>query len=587
MTADRPYVTVSYAQSADGRIATAEGRAERISGPESLEFAHTLRRDHQTVLVGIGTVLKDDPLLTCRLPGGCPSPVRVVLDSHLRMPEDSRLAASARDYRTIVFTLPGSSAEHERRLQAAGVEVERAEAGEDGRPDLRLVLRRLAGLGFRSLFVEGGARVITAFLGSRLVDTLYLVSAPLFIGRGTEAVGELHTTDITAAPRGRTVSLRRAGEDVIWEIDLSAPVPERSTGHTLGDSTREPSDRQRDEAAGTASRRAEALGEGGPGTARALYFTAPGRVELREEPVSCGDGMVPVESRVIGISHGTERHLWEGSFPRGGSEDGLEALSGGMEYPLKYGYMNAGETAGGERVFAFMPHQDRFCARESQLVRFPPETAFEDIVLYPSVETAYTIASDAAVLPGERVLLIGQGMIGLLTAEILRLLRGLRLAALEPASGRAELSSRMGLLCLSPHEEGTPERLREYFGGGADKVINLSASGAGLQQGIDLAAFGAVIVEASWYGSREVRLRLGEAFHRRRLTLKSSQVSTLPDGLRGRWEREQRTEVVRRLTCELQPSRYISRRYPLAEAQRAYREIFAGEQEILQAVLLP
>src|SRR6056297_2040876 len=114
----RPFVTLSYAQSADGRIATLQGRAEQISGVESTNFAHTLRRDNQAIMVGIGTVLADDPRLTCRLPGGCPSPVRIILDSELRMPTDSRIAKSAETYQTIIFCSQTGAESHAGRRQA-------------------------------------------------------------------------------------------------------------------------------------------------------------------------------------------------------------------------------------------------------------------------------------------------------------------------------------------------------------------------------------------------------------------------------------------------------------------------------------
>ncbi len=548
MSAEQPYVTLSYAQSADGRIASAGGRREKISGPESSEFAHSLRRDNAAILVGIGTVLKDDPLLTCRLPGECRNPLRVVLDTQLRLPLESRIAVGARQVPTVVFTCREAPTERERELKEAGVRVERVEAGADGRPDLAAVLGRLAGMGVESVFVEGGAGVITAFLRHQLVDRLFLVSAPIVIGHGTEAVGDLGTAGVEEALSGRTVSVRRAGQDVIWEIAFDRAVQRRTK-------------------------------------ARCLYFTAPGKVELREEEIAGAPGEVEVESRAIGISHGTERRIWEGAFLRGESADELAGLSGEMDYPLKYGYMNAGETAAGERVFAFMPHQDRFFAAEEQIVRFPAEAAFEDIVLYPSVETAYTVAVDAAVLPGERVLLVGQGMIGLLTAELLRSVRGLRMAALEPDAHRRRLSEALGLHCITPGE-GAQEELRRFFGGGADKVINLSGNGAGLQQGLESAAFGGTVVEASWYGSHAVQLQLGGAFHRRRLAIRSSQVSTLPEGVRGRWDRARRTEEVRRLTMELRPSHYVTHRYPLAEAQRAFEEIYSEGGGVVQGLLV-
>ncbi len=322
------------------------------------------------------------------------------------------------------------------------------------------------------------------------------------------------------------------------------------------------------------------------GGLRKLYFTAPHMVEVRHEELRIEEGAVLVESRVIGISRGTESHIWHGSFPRVRSEDGLDSLDGVMEYPLAYGYMNAGETPDGERVFGFFPHQDRFAAREEQLVHFPADTDFEDIVLYPSVETAYTAAVDAAVLPGERVLIIGQGVMGLLTAEILKDVKGVRLAAAEYSPLRAGYSRELGLFCLSPEDDNFESSMKDYLGGGADKVINFSGSAEGLQTGIDLSDFGASLIEASWYGDTETSLRLGTAFHRRRLTIKSSQVSHLPDGIRGRWPASRRSEVVRNLVLNIGPSKYINGRYRLEDAPRAFEELYSGD-EVLQAVLIP
>ncbi len=560
MAADRPRVVLSYAQSADGRIATAEGSSQWISGLESLEFSHRLRRDNEVIIVGIGTVLKDDPLLTCRLEEESRSPVRVVFDSRLRIPLDSKIVHSAKEHRSIVFAAGPAPAENDRAaaLIHAGVEVEWIPPAADGRVDPEAALLRLGELGFRSVYLEGGAALITSFFGRNLVDRLYLVTAPMIIGRGIEAVGDLGIRDLDRAPRGSTVSLNRAGQDVIWEISF-----EENTAAAL---------RERPE-----------LHEE---KARVLYFTGAKRVELRKEEVRRQTGEELVRSKVIGISAGTERHYWEGSFPRGTNEDGLAATAQATEYPLCYGYMNAGETESGERVFAFASHRDLFSAGSQILIPFPPETDYEDIVLYPSVETAYTVAVDAAVLPGERVLIIGQGVIGLLTAEILRPVCGNNLVTIEASPKRAEYSRDSGFYCLSPDPE-LSEELRGQLGGPADKIINLSGSGEGLQTGIDNAAFGAVIIEASWYGTTGIRLHLGENFHRRRLSIRSSQVSTLPEGLRARWDTDRRTEEARRLTCSLKPSRLISHRYPLAEAQRAFEEIYDGRGEILQAVLLP
>ncbi|MFW6361762.1 MAG: dihydrofolate reductase family protein [Spirochaetota bacterium] len=568
MEARRPYITLSYAQSADGRIATLDGHAERISGEESSEFTHTLRRDNQAIMVGIGTVLADDPLLTCRLPGGCPSPVRIILDSDLRMPTDSRIARSAETYQTIIFcsqTSAESNSGRRQALETQQIEVVpvSAEGGSAGNAkgaageaylSLPAVLEILSGLGFSSLFVEGGADLITSFFEAHLVDRLCIVAAPVIIGRGKQAVKDLRVRKMEDARRGHTTSVRQVGDDIVWDISFAAAS-------------------------------APAI------TANALYFTRPQSVELRTELLQQGIGTQLITSKVIGISHGSESHLYRNSFPKGSTKDKVPGIDESMAYPIKYGYMNAGLTPGGDKVFAFFPHQDRFYYPQDQLIYFPDSYAFEDIALYPSVETAYTIVLDTAPLPGERILIIGQGMIGLLIAEILSEETGLHVGALEPDDYRRHLSTRLGLPTADPSQFDPPElahTVRRLFHNELpDKIIHVSGSEQGLQQAIDCADFESLIIEASWHGDRRVQLNLGENFHRKRLTIRSSQVSTLGAHLGRRWNRQRRTAEVRDWVQRISPSKYVTHRFPLSEAQSAYRLLFDRKEPVLQALLIP
>jgi riboflavin-specific deaminase-like protein len=224
-----PRVTLSYAQSLDGRIATATGDSRWISGPATLRLAHRLRARNQALLVGIGTVLRDDPRLTCRLPGRrARSPARVVLDSGLRLPPDSRLARGAGELPTLVFTVAGGSddparASRRAALEALGVRVVEGRADAAGRVELRWALGRLAALGYASLFVEGGAGVITSFLRQHLVHRLLVVVAPLLIGTGVQAVGDLGVARLGEALRPRRCRLRRCGAERVWELDFDGP----------------------------------------------------------------------------------------------------------------------------------------------------------------------------------------------------------------------------------------------------------------------------------------------------------------------------------------------------------------------------
>lgn len=233
-----PHVTVSFAQSLDGRIATSTGDSRWISCPESLAYSHQLRATNDAILIGINTALADDPELTTRLVDG-PSPVRVVLDSTLRLPPTSRLAATAGEVPTLVFSaaatrasgVPGAPGAHEdpalpqraADLTACGVIIETVPAlAAEGRLalDIAAVLRRLDERGVRNLYVEGGSTVVTAFLRAGLVDRLCLVLAPLLIGEGTPAIGDLGVTALSSALEGRTICRRSLGRDLLWELSL-------------------------------------------------------------------------------------------------------------------------------------------------------------------------------------------------------------------------------------------------------------------------------------------------------------------------------------------------------------------------------
>lgn len=553
----RPTVTVSYAQSLDGRIATVTGESKWISGDETLEFAHILRRDSDAVLVGIGTILTDDPELSCRLPGNPPSPLRIVLDSRLRIQRESKICRTITDYPTVVFTGTDTDTEKRSRLEASGIRVFPVRRpSPSGGLDLEAVLDKLGGIGVTSLFVEGGSRVITSFLRHGLVDRLIVVCAPVVIGEGKSAIGDLGVKALTEAIRGKTRGVRRAGDDIIWEVDLRASS-KMGTGLEKSKSA-------------------------GGETARAVFFTAPKRVEVREVPLKPGDSRIPVESRCIGISHGTELHFYRGSFVRGRSEDAVEGMDEVLDYPLRYGYMNSGDASYPDgtvrRVFAFYPHQDRFYADPDSLIGIDDtELSYEDIALYPSMETAYTIALDTAPLPGEEVVIFGLGMIGLLTAEILSLNRSIRLTAVEPRGERSARGRTLGIRCL----DSLP------IDGSADKVVDTVGTEETLAAAMRCLRHEGTLVEAAWTGERVTGVELGKDFHRKRLVIKASQVSHIPGSLLARWDGKRRSSSVIEMLKVIRPSKYITGRYPLMDAAEAFERIDREEEDDFQVVLLP
>lgn len=215
-----PFVTLKFALTLDGRIATAAGHSRWISSPPSLRFAHRLRRAHDAILVGAGTVLKDNPELTCRHVRG-ENPLRVVVDSHLRTSPD----ASVFDVRrspTIVAMTRKAPVERRRLFEQKGIEV--LELGEDegGHIDLQGLLKLLGQRKIASLLVEGGAGVNTSFLRENLVDRLIAVIAPKIVGTGINAVGDLGIRQMENALRLSFERITRSGDDLILEARFNS-----------------------------------------------------------------------------------------------------------------------------------------------------------------------------------------------------------------------------------------------------------------------------------------------------------------------------------------------------------------------------
>jgi threonine dehydrogenase-like Zn-dependent dehydrogenase len=323
--------------------------------------------------------------------------------------------------------------------------------------------------------------------------------------------------------------------------------------------------------------------------ARALYFTRPGTVELRAEPLPPRPGLSRVRSRLMGISHGTELLAFRGQLPAALEADAvLKSLPGRLEYPLKYGYCNCGEVEpGGRRVFAFYPHQDLFDAEPGELLDLPPGVSDEQAVFLPSLETALGIVHDAGARLGENVLVVGLGVVGLLTAALFLRSGVGRLLAVEPLALRRERAEALGCRTFPPGE-GLAGRIAALTGGrGPDLAVNCSGAEAGLQLALDTLCFEGTLVEASWYGSRRVGLELGSAFHRRRLRLVSSQVSSVAAALGPRWDKRRRLELALSLLPALDPAAWITHRFALARAQEAFELLDRHPERVLQVVLEP
>jgi 5-amino-6-(5-phosphoribosylamino)uracil reductase/diaminohydroxyphosphoribosylaminopyrimidine deaminase/5-amino-6-(5-phosphoribosylamino)uracil reductase len=215
---------VHYAQSLDGRIATCTGDSQWIGGPASLRLAHQLRADHAAVLVGVGTVLADNPRLTVRLVEGS-SPRRIVVDSRLRLPLATNLLVDGAAP-TCVATTAAAPAERVQAVRELGADVLVVEPDDHGQVDLRRLLMCLAAeRGLESVLIEGGGGVITSALRQGLVDRLVVCIAARLIGSGVAAVGDLGVTRLREAPGFSDARFRLLEDDVIFEGQLAGRGP--------------------------------------------------------------------------------------------------------------------------------------------------------------------------------------------------------------------------------------------------------------------------------------------------------------------------------------------------------------------------
>jgi diaminohydroxyphosphoribosylaminopyrimidine deaminase / 5-amino-6-(5-phosphoribosylamino)uracil reductase len=229
----RPVVTLSYAQTLDGRLATSTGSSQWISSPESLRFSHELRVEHDAIMVGAGTVCKDDPRLTVRLVAGR-DPLRVVVDSTLRTPLTAAVLTKEAAPGTVFAVTDRAPAARCDDVRALGATVLSLPAESGGRVDLVALLAALHEWGIRSLLVEGGAEMITALLRARLVDRLVVCVAPKILGAGIEAVGELGIRELARTLIMTDTSVIRYGVDLVLDGRVEYPGTPTMTAESEG-----------------------------------------------------------------------------------------------------------------------------------------------------------------------------------------------------------------------------------------------------------------------------------------------------------------------------------------------------------------
>lgn len=295
-------------------------------------------------------------------------------------------------------------------------------------------------------------------------------------------------------------------------------------------------------------------------SSRACWVVAPGRAEIRPEllpPLPAGQ--VRVRNLHGAVSRGTEGLVFRGEVPPGeAARMRAPFQAGDFPGPVKYGYVSVGvveagpEALRGRTVFCLHPHQTLYQVPAEAVLPLPDGVPAARAVLAANLETAVNALWDAPPRVGDRVAVVGGGTLGLLVAWLAARVPGCRVQVVDTEPSRAEVAAALGAGFARP-EDAEPE---------ADLVVHASGHAAGLATALRLAGFEATVLELSWYGTRPVAVPLGEAFHARRLLLRSSQVGQVAAAQRARWSHRRRLALALELLRDPAPERLLTHRAP-------------------------
>lgn len=317
-------------------------------------------------------------------------------------------------------------------------------------------------------------------------------------------------------------------------------------------------------------------------SSQALWYVSKDRVEIRPLDVAAPtSGEVLLRAVASGVSRGTERLVLKGGVPPGEHERmRCPHQDGAFPFPVKYGYALVGAVEAGpddlrgRLVFALHPHQSHACLPAGDVHPLPDDVPAARAALAANMETALNIVWDAGVMPGDRVLIVGGGVVGLLVASIAAQIPGAIVTVADPLPTRETVARAFGAGFASPQDAPRDQ----------DVVIHASGHPEGLPVALACAGQEARVVEASWYGDKEVALPLGEAFHARRLSLVSSQVGAVPAARRARWTTQRRLRAALGLLTDPRLDALIETIIPFGEAP-ARLPAFLNDGEGLAAIL--
>jgi 2-desacetyl-2-hydroxyethyl bacteriochlorophyllide A dehydrogenase len=328
--------------------------------------------------------------------------------------------------------------------------------------------------------------------------------------------------------------------------------------------------------------------------ARTLFFTSPKQVEIKETTLpTLREDEVLVESICSSISAGTEMLVYRNQFPH--LKDAYDSVSSDLNYPLAYGYACVGKVKGigsavnsewlNRNVFSFQPHASHFVSKPENLFPVPKSLTPETACFFPNMETAVNLIQDGTPILGERVLVLGQGVVGLLTASLLSEFPLERLVVVDNFELRrkALMESRKWKVESFSSDDLVKDSFA-YAQSKFDLVYELTGSPTALNDAIELTTFSGRIVIGSWYGEKKSEVNLGGSFHRSRIKLISSQVSTIQPELSGRWDKARRFQVTWEALERVKPEKWITHRFSLDDASKAYQLLDENPQETIQVI---
>jgi 2-desacetyl-2-hydroxyethyl bacteriochlorophyllide A dehydrogenase len=335
-----------------------------------------------------------------------------------------------------------------------------------------------------------------------------------------------------------------------------------------------------------------------------LYFTAPYQVSVRHEPLpQLGRDQVVVQTLVSAISPGTELLIYRGQAPTDiPLDETIPDLAGDFGFPLKYGYAAVGRViASGadvppkwndRLVFSFHPHEGHFLISPAELIPVPADITPEEATFLPNMETAVNFLMDGQPMIGERVAVFGQGVVGLLTTALLAQFPVTRLVTYDCYPLRREKSLDLGAhASLNPTLPGAMDQGFTFaeeagFYPGGDLSYELSGNPEALDQAIAITGYNGRVVIGSWYGQKRANVDLGGRFHRSRVRLISSQVSTIAPEWSGRWTKSRRLDMAWKMIQTVKPAQLVTHRFPISQASQAYALLDRHPEETIQVMLI-